>query len=284
MFKTSNVIFILVVTLFACWVTTPPPAINAEERLVYSGSIQIDEAYKSGFDIFSSKTGIKVNAYTTSSTAAVYRVMNGLCDLAGTTRELNFDQKDMGYVQIIFCKDPLAVIVNPKNSVHDIFEEQLSDIFTGNITNWKEVGGPDHPIIVIVPDKNSGPYRGFDYEVMRGKNIEYDIMTKKATMVIDAVKNFPWGISFVSQGGSVDDEGLQVIKINGLKPTNKCYPYYQTFSFVTSGKPSGAAKAFIDFVFSDTGKEIIKNRGMVPISNEDYFKTLKTCSDIGLDN
>ena len=284
MFKTFNVVFIVVVTLFACWVTAPVSAINAEEQLVYSGSSQIDEAFRSGFDMFSRKTGIKVNTYTTSCTAAVYRVMNGLCDLASTTRDLNFDQKDMGYVQIIFCKDPLAVIVNPKNSVRDIFEEQLKDIFMGKIINWKEVGGPDHPIIVIVPDKNSGAYRGVDYAVMRGKSIKYDIMTKKASMVIEAVKNFPWGISFVSQGGSIDHEGMQMLKINGLEPTNECYPYYQTFSFVTSGKPSGTAKKFIDFAFSDAGKKIIKDRGMTPTSNEEYLRTLKKCSDIGLDN
>jgi|GEM_PF-348770 len=284
MSKTLKALSMVIATLFVCWGITPALNINAEERIRYSTSAQIHKAFNGTLETFTTESGITFNTYVTSSSNAVYRIMNGLSDLASTTRDLNFDQKDMGYVQIIFCKDPLAVIVNPKNSVHDIFEEQLRDIFTGKITNWKEVGGHDHPIIVIVPGKNSGAYQAFNYEVVKGKNVKYDIMTKKATVVIDAVKNFPWSISFVSQGASMGSEGLQVIKINGLKPTHKCYPFYQTFSFITRGKPGGAVKAFIDFAFSDTGKELIKNRGMIPTSNEDYLKTLKTCSDIGLDN
>jgi ABC-type phosphate transport system substrate-binding protein len=73
---------------------------------------------------------------------------------------------------------------------------------------------------------------------------------------------------------------VHIIKIGGLTPKNDCYPYYQVFLFVTKGRPTGASKAFIDFAYSDAGKEIIKNRGMIPISNEAYLETLKTCSEV----
>ncbi len=187
----------------------------------------------------------------------------------------------MGYVQIAFCKDPLSIIVNSKSDVKDIFESQLRDIFTGKITNWKDVGGADLPIVVIIPEKDSGVFEAFDYAVMKGKTVKYDLMAKKSTMVKDVVKAIKGGISVVSQGASIGENGIRAIKIDGFTPTNKCYPYYQVFSFVTKGVPKGAAKAFIDFTYTDEGREILKNRGMIPISNKVYLETLKACSDVG---
>ena len=272
----------MVVGLFLiCCMAMPASITNAGDLLRYSCSVQINDAFKGAMDSFSKKTGIKVNKYATSSSAAVYRLMNGLADLASTTRSLSFDQTDMGYVQIAFCKDPLSIIINSKNDVRNIFESQLRDVFAGKITNWKELGGSDQPIVVIVPEKDSGLYQAFDYAVMKGKAIDYDLIAKRSTMVIKVVEEIEWGISFVSQGASIEDNGIQSIKIDSLSPSDSCYPYYQMFLFVTKGKPAGVAKALIDFAYSDTGQDIIKNRGMIPMSNEIYQETLKACSHLG---
>lgn len=271
----------MVVAIFlACCIVVPASISSANELLRYSCSVQISDAFKGAMDSFSNNTGIRVNKYATSSSAAVYRLMNGMSDLASTTRPLSFEQTDMGYVQIAFCKDPLSIIINSKNGVHNIFENQLRDVFSGKINNWKELGGSDHPIVVIIPEKDSGLYQAFDYAVMKGKDINYDLIAKRSTMVIDVVEEIEWGISFVSQGASIEDNGIQSIKIDGMSPRDSCYPYYQMFLFVTKGKPVGAAKAFIDFAYSDKGQDIIKNRGMIPMSNEIYLETLKACSHV----
>ncbi len=76
----------VVVFILICWAISPASMINAEERLRYSGSVQIDEAFKGAIDSFSKTSGIKVNKYVSSSSASVYRLMNGLSDLASTTR------------------------------------------------------------------------------------------------------------------------------------------------------------------------------------------------------
>lgn len=280
MLRRFNMTITVAAVLFVCWITTPAPGVKAQQILRYSSSFQIHEAFKGAIDAFTKKTGIKINIYVTSSVAAVYRLMYGLCDLASTTRELSFEQQDMGYRQIYFCKDPLVIIVNSKNNTNNIFDNQLEDIFAGKITNWKEVGGPDEPIIVIIPEKDSGVYQGFNYAVMKGKTIKYAVIMNKCTMVIDAVERFPGGISFVSQGASINEKGIHNLKINGLDSSNKCYPYFQVFSFVIKGKPSGPAKQFIDFAFSKKGKEIIKSRGMIPVSNKEYLDSLKTCRDL----
>jgi phosphate transport system substrate-binding protein len=284
MHNALNLSEMVVAFILICSVAMPASITNADELLRYSCSVQINDAFKGAMDSFSKKTGIKVNKYETSSSASVYRLMNGLSDLASTTRPLSFDQTDMGYVQIAFCKDPLSIIINSKNDVCDIFESQLRDVFSGKITNWKELGGSDQPIVVIVPEKDSGLYQAFDYAVMKGKAIDYDLIAKRSTMVINIVEEIEWGISFVSQGASIEDNGIQSIKINGLSPRDSCYPYYQMFLFVTKGKPVGAAKAFIDFAYSDAGQDIIKTRGMIPMSNEVYLETLKACSYVGSGN
>jgi ABC-type phosphate transport system substrate-binding protein len=95
--------------------------------------------------------------------------------------------------------------------------------------------------------------------------IVYDFMTYTSTQVIDAVKRFPWAISFITQGAVANQHGVRKITIDGLSTTDKDYPYYQEFSFVTRGSPVGVAKTFVDFAFSKKGIAIIKKKDMMPV-------------------
>jgi len=239
---------------------------RAEELLKYSCSAQIYEAFgQERLDAFTKETGIKVELYVSTSGSAVYRLMNGFSDIASTARPLYYRHKESGYVEVAFARDPIAVIAHESCTVKDITEEQLRKIFNGEMKNWKDVGGPDQPIIVIVPGKDTGGYKNFDRLAMDRKEIVYDLMSSKSTMVIEAVKQFPWSISFISYGATVTKAVTKTLKVNGLDPKDKGYPYYQTFSFVTKGEPAGNAKKFIDFALSDKGQQIMTDKGMVPI-------------------
>jgi len=240
----------------------------AQETLRYSCSNQIYEAFDTErIDAFTQETGIKVELYTASSGSALYRLMNGFSDIASTARELYRRHQDYGYVQIPFCKDPLAVITHKECSVDDLSEEQLRKIFSREITNWKEVGGQDMPITVIVPGEDTAVNKNFRRQVMKNKEISYDFMTYRSTMAIDAIRYFPCGaISFISQGAVIKHAELKALKIDGISPVDPNYPYQQIFYFVTKGEPAGAAKKYIDFAFSDKGIAIIKQKGMVPIA------------------
>jgi phosphate transport system substrate-binding protein len=149
--------------------------------------------------------------------------------------------------------------------VRDISVSQLRAIFNGSITNWKELGGPDKPIIVIVPEKNTGAYKNFQQLALKRFDIKYDFMAYRSTDVVKLVHRIPWSISFITQGANTVDEAIKKITIGGHAPGEKDYPYHQTFSFVTQGVPSGAAKKLIDFAFSEKGKAITKKNGMEPI-------------------
>lgn len=239
----------------------------AADTLRYSQAAQVYGAFgKEGIQRFQQKTGIEVESYVSSSLSAVYRLMNDFADIASTTRPLYYRYKENGYVEIPFCKDPLAVIVHPSCPVDGVTADQLQDVFSGDITNWKALGGPDEPIVVVVPGKDTGANQNFRRQVMKHKEIVYDIMTYKSTTDIDVIEKFPWSISFIARGATVANKGVKALKIDGLSPENPEYPYYQVFAFVTKGEPSGPAKAFVEFTFSPEGQELIKQKGMLPIS------------------
>ncbi len=151
--------------------------------------------------------------------------------------------------------------------IDNLSEDQLQDIFAGDIKNWKEVGGADLPIIVIVASRNTAVHKNFRRQVMKHKDIVHHYKAYTSTMVIEAVKYSPCGtVSFTSRGATMHSPELKTIKINGLSPGDKDYPYYQIFYYVTKGEPTGNAKKFIDFTFSDQGAKIIQKYGMVPLS------------------
>jgi phosphate transport system substrate-binding protein len=157
--------------------------------------------------------------------------------------------------------------VNSQSTIANFTEYQLREIFGGGITNWKQIGGPDQPILVIIPGVETAAYKNFSRKLMPDQDMDYDIMTTQSTMVIEATGHFPWSISFIAQGAAAFyEKQVKICKVNGLAPRDEGYPYYQVFSFVTKGKPSNEAKAFIDFAFSNEGKKIICDRGMIPLA------------------
>jgi phosphate transport system substrate-binding protein len=258
---------VMIPLLLGTWILAPVPAVKAEEVLKYSCSNQVYAAFeKEKIEAFSQATGIKVDVKTASSGSCTYRLITGNCDIASSARRLYRRHAVYGYAETLFCKDPIAVIARKECGVEGLSQEELQDIFSGDIRNWKEVGGADLPILVIVPSENTAAHKNFRRQVMKRKDIAHDFMAYDSTMVIEAVKYFPCGsVSFISQGAAVQQKELITLEIDGLPPTDRNYPYYQEFYYVTKGKPTGNVKRFIDFTFSDVGKNIIEKYGMVPI-------------------
>lgn len=261
---------ITIVVLGAMWVASSfftAPASIAEELINYHCSNQVFrsiEKYK--VDAFSKATGINVKVKTASSDSCILAMMRGFSDLASSARALDSRHKDYGYTQVPFCKDHLAVFVNANCAVDNLTEEQLEDIFSGDITNWQDVGGPDLPITVVVPEKDTAANKNFRRLIMKHKDLRSDYIAYNSTAVIEAIKYFPCGaVSFISYGAIADEKAVKALKIDNLSPAQNEYPYYQIFYYVTKGEPSGAVKKFIDFTFSDAGRELITRHGMIPM-------------------
>lgn len=267
--KTSNLTTILLVFLvLGIWLITFVPSVMAGEIIKYNCSNQVYSAFsKKYIEAFIQDTGVQVDVKTASSGSCLFNLGKGFCDIASTTRKLYRRHEVYGYKEYAFCKDPIAVIAKKGCGVDNLTEGQLQDLFAGEIKNWKQVGGADLPVMIIVPGKNTAAHKNFRRHVMKYKDIQSDFMAWDSTMVIEAVKYFPCGaVSFVSRGASIQHDEMKTISINGMSPQDKEYPYHQIFYYITRGEPSGSLKAFIDYTYSDAGSGIIKTHGMIPIT------------------
>lgn len=250
------------------------PGVAAGKSLRLSTSSQVAEAYgKAVVTEFEKMTGIRTQTYVGPTETALKRLLTGASDIATIDRPLPEDAKQKGFIQIPFCRDDLAIITNPQwseteaSNVDNLTDKQVRAIFSGRITNWKALGGPDQRIIVFIPGENTGAYQNFKAAAMGLNEMKYHFIAYDSTIAIEAVKHIHGAISFVAQGAIADVDAIKVININDMSPRDKDYPFYQTFSFVTKGAPAGNAKTAINFGLSDWGIKIMRERGMTPIIN-----------------
>lgn len=265
--KKSFALRLLVITvlLIAAGAVLHQPAV-AKETLRYSSSAQVREAFgMEGLNAFMQENDVVLDMFVGSSSAAVRRLMNGVADVASSAERLHFGHQEYGYVEVPFCKAPLIVISNIKTPVRNISGDQLREIFSGAITNWKQVGGPDEKIVVVVPEMDTGAYRNFGHLALKRLDVRYDFMAHRSTDVVQLVLRLPWSISFISQGADTVNAAIRILQIDGKSPDDADYPYQQTFSYITKGQPEGVAKKLVDFAFSEKGRAIMKKNGLEPL-------------------
>jgi len=256
----------VIISLLLATLVFNPPA-SAKEVLRYSSSAQVREAFgMEGLNAFSAATGVEIDLFVGSSDSAVYRLMMGHSDIASTVERLHETHAVYGYQEIPFCKAPIVVVTNVKTPVRNVTSTQLRAIFSGEITSWKQLGGPEESIIVVVPAKDTGAFKNFNQLALKRSHVQYDFMAYRSTDVVKLVKRLPWSITFISQGAHTVNEAVKIISVDGLSPGDSNYPYSQTFSFVTKGKPCCAAEKFIDFAFSEEGRRIMTKNGMTPLA------------------
>jgi phosphate transport system substrate-binding protein len=253
----------LALCLLVCFAAASPG--YAQDALRFSSSAQLyDIIQQKTLDEFTAQTGVKVDLFISSSEAAMHRLYNQVCDVAGTAEHIYFSLGDYGYTETPLCRAPLVVITNSGTSIENVTEDQLRNVFSGSITNWKALGGPDQAIVVVVPGKDTAALKNFSQLALKRFDIRYDIMTYRSTMVVEVVRHIPGSISFITKGSKTRDASIRILKVNGYAHTETSYPYFQSFSLVTKGTPSGAAKSFIDFLTSEKTKSALIANGIFP--------------------
>jgi phosphate transport system substrate-binding protein len=175
--------------------------------------------------------------------------------------------KSVGF-SFIIAKDALTVFINPRNKVRDFTIEQLKKIFTGEIRNWKELGGEDHSIDVLNRNPNSGTYLYFKEHVLSGLDYTQDAITKPTTLsIVDEVVSDENAISY---GGIGYQRELTGASVEGIKPSeinvrNDIYPISRYLYFYTLNSPSGIIKDFIDWVIGPEGQQIVERAGYISL-------------------
>ena len=242
---------------------------GAEQRIIFSCSAQLyDILHPQILKEFSIATGIQITPYITSSEAALYRLYNQVCDVAGTAEPIDFSHGEYGYTETPICTAPIVVITHPANSVDSVTQAQLHAIFCGDINSWQNLGGIDQQIVTMVPDKNTAAYKNFSRLALKRSDIYYNIMTKRSTMVVEVVRHIPGSISFITKGSDTRDRAIKILKVDGVPHTAEAYPYYQSFSLVTRSKPSEGIKSFVDFICSQQTAERLRSAGILPASQQ----------------
>ena len=214
--------------------------------------------------------GTTIEVQQVGSSAGITNTIDGTSQIGMSSRDLKDEEKsELKEYQIAL--DGIAVVTNTENKVSDLTMDQVKDIFTGKITNWKEVGGEDAQIVVVSREEGSGTRDGFQEIV----GFESDALTKDAQIcdgsgnVKSTVEGNKNSIGYISFGYL--DKTLNDLKINGVKANddnvvaNK-YPISRPF-LVVNKKDSltDEAKGFIDFIMSDEGQNIVSKEGFIKV-------------------
>ena len=222
------------------------------------------------------------------SGTGIASLLSNTCDIAELSRELKPEEialaKQKGFEpkQIIVALDGLAVVVHPANPLSQLTLDQLAAIFSGSVSNWKEVGGSDLPIVVLSREVNSGTHVYFKEHVLRrGKENQVEfaasaLMLPSSQAIADEVAQNPGAIGYFGMGYISAREKALAIAMDSASPyiqptienvVSQAYPISRPLIMVTHGKPSGLVARFIDFVLSPQGQKIVVKIDFVPIKN-----------------
>lgn len=214
---------------------------------------------------------VTVTAEFVGSGAGIEAVTNGTADIGNSSRSLKDEEKAAGVVENVVAIDGIAVCVDPANEVADLTKEQLTNIYNGTITNWKEVGGADEPIIVIGREAGSGTRGAFEELVDLQDACKYANELDSTGAVIAKVASTPGAIGYASLDAL--DDSVKALSLEGVEATAeniKAGNYFLSRPFVmaTKGEISGQndlVQAWFDFVLGDEGQQVASEVGLITV-------------------
>lgn len=213
--------------------------------------------------------GMSFTYNPTGSGSGIKAVQEGRCDIGLSSRSLKEDEKAAGLTETVLAYDGIAIIVNSENTVSDLTLAQITDIYTGKITNWKEVGGTDGQIVLIGREAGSGTRDGFESITGTEELCQYRQELSSTGDVITTVAGNPNAIGYASLA-SVKDS-VKALRVDGVTPTGETvkdgsYAVQRPFMLVTrTGEDlSDTAQKFFDYATSTDANKVISAAGVVP--------------------
>lgn len=199
------------------------------------------------------------------STAGIQACFNNTVDIGMSSRQLKDEEQKLN--QIIVCYDGISFVVNPRNPISELSLAKVRDIFSGKIRNWKELGWVDRNIDAVTREEGSGTRGSFESLVMKGAEVDDGIMVQDSNgSVKEVVATDPFAIGYISFG--LVDSKVKAVTIDGVGPSIEAiklgdYKIVRPFLYVTNGELDEYGKAFVLFVLSETGQNILKKEGLV---------------------
>lgn len=256
--------------------TAAAPTAPAAEKL--SGTVSTDGSTSMekvigalGESFMAANDGVTFTYNPTGSGTGIKAILEGRCDIGLSSRALKAEEEAQGLVGTTLAIDGIAVIVNPANTVEDLDVETIAKIYTGEITNWSEVGGDDAEIVLIGREAGSGTRSGFEEITGTADTCQYRQELTSTGDVITAVAQNPGAIGYASLA-SVKDT-VKALKVAGVTPTENTvkdgsYLIQRPFVLVTKEgtELTPVAQAFFDYITSADANEVISAAGVVPVN------------------
>lgn len=274
----KNIALKIAATIFAALMLGPAQSALAGENIIIDGSTTVGPIAKAFAEFYQeSHPDVNITISESGSGNGVKSLINKACNIANLSRFM----KDSEFkscvangvlpVAHVVAFDGLAVIVNPKNKIRSLTMSDIAAIYTGKITNWKQLGGDDAKIVVVSRDTNSGTYETFNELVLKKakivKDAEYVGSNGQARTRVNTTKD---AIAYVGLG-FVDDT-VKPLSVEGILPNTKSitsgkYPIARPLFMFTNGYPKmgGDIFNFVTLHLSGEGREIISDLGYIPV-------------------
>lgn len=253
-----------------------PSCVDKREKadLVVAGSTTVQPIVTKASERFAENhKGVLIGVQGGGSGTGIRMVGEGSIGIGASSRELSSEEKEKhpDLEATTIGIDCIAIAVHPSNPLANmsLSIEQVRDIFSGRITNYKELGGPDRRVVLVQREDGSGTRSMFENLVMNKCTVSDSALQKPASGAIRfTVSNNENAIGYVGIGYL--DGSIKPVAINGALPTEenvraKRYPLARNLYLVTKGAPSGVEKEFIDYILSEEGQRIVKEEGFIGV-------------------
>jgi phosphate transport system substrate-binding protein len=252
-----------------------PLAAQAEEIKITGSTTVLPIAQKTAELFMKKKPEARISVAGTGSGDGVKAIIDGTADIGDSSRDMKdkeislAKEKGVNPVKTEVALDCIVPVVHPSNPIKALTIDQLSDIYTGKVKNWKDIGGEDKTIVVISRDSSSGTFEVWNEKVLHEQRVRPDAQLQASNgAVAQAVAGNKFAIGYVGIG-YVNDK-LKALTVNGVTASadtarNKTYPVARGLYMFTGGQPKGVVKEYLDFVLGPEGQEAVKAEGFVPV-------------------
>ncbi|HHY46562.1 MAG TPA: phosphate ABC transporter substrate-binding protein [Firmicutes bacterium] len=253
----------------------------ATQQLTLTGSTTVLPIAQRAAEVFMEKNkGANISVRGGGSGNGIAALIDGTTDIADSSRFIKQSEVEKAVAKGVYpvphkvALDGIAIVVHPSNSIRRLTINQIKDIYTGKINNWKELGGPNRKIVAVSRDTSSGTYEVFEELVVKGERVRADALMQASNgAVASTVASTPGAIGYVGLG--YVSEKLKALEVSRdghewVRPSNQTvidgdYPIARTLFMFTNGWPSGLAAKFINFIQSPAGQKLVEEVGFVPL-------------------
>lgn len=244
---------------------------NSSDTISISGSTSVGPLAEKIAEKYMEENGVKIEINQIGSSAGITNATSGVSEIGMSSRDLKEEEKANGLKETIIAYDGIVVVTHPSNKVKDLTIEQVKDIFTGKVTNWKELGGDDMEIVVVSREDGSGSRDAFQEIVgySSGELVRSSIIASGNGNIKTTVATNKHAVGFISF--EYIDPSISTVKINGVEATaenvlQQKYSLSRPFLFVHKEELlTDAGRQFIDYILSSEGQAIVAETGAIPV-------------------